>query len=125
MLIFKIVDSDEWQAAQDIGAYRGSAADKTDGFIHLSTSAQLAGTLTKHFAKADNLMLVAIDTDGLSSALKWETSDSGDSYPHLYGDLELSAVKWSCRIPRKSEGVFALPVQAFMQSGEAPGQRFN
>jgi uncharacterized protein (DUF952 family) len=121
MIVFKIVDTNEWAAAQDVGAYRGSVADKTDGFIHLSTSAQLAGTLTKHFAKADNLSLVAIETDALSSALKWEPSSSGETYPHLYGDLDLSAVKWSCVMPRRPGGVFVLPVQAFMQSGEAPG----
>jgi uncharacterized protein (DUF952 family) len=122
MIVFKIVDTDEWKAAQDIGAYKGSAADKRDGFIHLSTSAQLAATLTKHFADADNLSLVAIDTDALRSALKWEASGNGDSYPHLYGDLEFSAVKWSCVMPKRPGGVFVLPVEAFLQSGEAPAK---
>jgi uncharacterized protein (DUF952 family) len=120
MLVFKIVDADEWQAAQDIGAYRGSAADQKDGFIHLSTSAQLAGTLSRHFADADNLMLVAVDTDAMGEGLKWEATSSGDIYPHLYGDLALAAVEWASAILRKSPGVFALPVKAFVNTGEAP-----
>jgi uncharacterized protein (DUF952 family) len=121
MQVFKILDTNEWKAAQEAGVYSGSAADKTDGFIHLSTSAQLATTLTKHFAKADNLTLVAVDTDALSSALKWEPSSNGDSYPHLYGDLDLAAVLWSTAIPKRPGGVFVLPVQAFTQAGGAPG----
>ena len=120
MQVFKIVDANEWKAAQDAGVYSGSAADKTDGFIHLSTSAQLATTLTKHFAKLDNLTLVAIETDALSSALKWEPSSNGDSYPHLYGDLQLAAVKWSTPIPKRPGGVFVLPVEAFTQAGGPP-----
>jgi uncharacterized protein (DUF952 family) len=121
MQVFKILDTKEWKAAQDAGVYSGSAADKADGFIHLSTSAQLATTLTKHFAKADNLTLVAIETDKLSGALKWEPSSSGDIYPHLHGDLELGAVTWSIPIPKRPGGVFVLPVQAFTQAGGAPG----
>ncbi|HEY5338487.1 MAG TPA: DUF952 domain-containing protein [Rhizomicrobium sp.] len=118
MIVFKIVDANEWKAAQDAGAYRGSAADQKDGFIHLSTSAQLAETLSRHFAQADNLMLVAIDGGAVSAALKWEKSSSGGKYPHLYGDLELAAVQWSSAIPRKPGGVFVLPVRAFADNGE-------
>jgi uncharacterized protein (DUF952 family) len=120
MQVFKILDTREWKAAQDAGVYNGSAVDKTDGFIHLSTSAQLAITLTKHFAKADNLTLVAIDTDLLGDTLKWEAS-SDDSYPHLYGDLQMAAVKWSTPIPKRPGGVFVLPVQAYVESGGKPG----
>jgi uncharacterized protein (DUF952 family) len=120
MQVFKIVDTNEWKAAHDAGVYSGSAADKADGFIHLSTSAQLAATLTKFFAKADNLTLVAIETDELSSALKWEPSTGGVSYPHLYGDLMISAVKWFTAIPKRPGGVFVLPVQAFTQATPGP-----
>ncbi len=121
MQVFKILDTNEWKAAQKAGVYSGSAADKTDGFIHLSTSTQLATTLTRHFAHLDNLTLVSIETDTLSSALKWEPSSGGDSYPHLYGDLALSAVNWSMPIPKRPGGVFVLPVQAFTQAAGTPG----
>ena len=120
MQVFKIVDTDEWKAAQDGAVYSGSAADKADGFIHLSTSAQLATTLTKHFAKADNLTLVSIDSNSLADALKWEPSSNGDSYPHLYGNLQISAVSWSTPIPKRPGGVFVLPVRAFTEPPSSP-----
>jgi uncharacterized protein (DUF952 family) len=120
MQVFKILDTGEWKAAQDAGVYSGSAVDRKDGFIHLSTSAQLAPTLTKHFSKADNLSLVSIDSDALADALKWETSGD-DTYPHLYGDLPMSAVNWSAPMPKRPGGVFVLPVQAYVETASAPG----
>src|ERR1700743_232965 len=121
MQVFKILDTNEWKAAQKVGVYSGSAADKKDGFIHLSTSAQLSVTLTKHFAHLDNLTLVSIESDALSGALRWEPSSNGDSYPHLYGDLTLTAVKLSTPIPKRPGGVFVLPVQAYTQAAGVPG----
>ena len=56
MLIFKIVPRAEWDAVGD--AYRGSAHDQADGFLHFSTAAQLAATLTLYYAGRDDLMLV-------------------------------------------------------------------
>ena len=120
MQVFKIVDADEWHAAEAQGVYRGSAADTRDGFIHLSTSEQLARTLTRHFPDADNLLLVAFDSDDLGAALKWENSGDEDDFPHLYGDLDLKLVRWTHAIAKKAAGVYALPVQAFVSQPEPP-----
>jgi uncharacterized protein (DUF952 family) len=108
MLIFKIVHSDEWHAAEAAGIYRGSAKDQADGFLHFSTEEQLIGTLTHYYADADNLVLVAVDADSLGDALKYEPSTAGALYPHLYGDLPLTAVRWARPIARDAQGQFAL-----------------
>jgi uncharacterized protein (DUF952 family) len=113
MQIFKICPYSEWAEAQKENIYRGSAADKHDGFIHLSTSAQLATTLTKHFPNESGLMLIAIESDRLGEALKWEENSAGDAYPHLYGDLPFSAGTWTSTVPLKSPGVYKLPPRAF------------
>lgn len=89
--------------------YRGSAADLRDGFIHFSTAAQLAGTLVKHFAQQRDLILVAVDANTLGPALKWEASRGGDQFPHLYGDLPLTAVRWTRPLPEEADGKRALP----------------
>lgn len=122
MQVFKILPIDEWERAKEGGVYRGSADDKRDGFIHLSTSAQLAATLTRHFADATGLMLVALESDDLGDKLKWEDNGKGDSFPHLYHALDLSLVRWTSTIPNKAPGVFALPAQAFATSPAAPGR---
>jgi uncharacterized protein (DUF952 family) len=111
-VIFKIVHAVEWNAAVSSGIYDGSATDKADGFLHFSTEAQLMGTLRRYYAGADDLILVAVDADVLGSALKYEVSTGGAPYPHLYGDMPLSAVKWSRPIRRDAQGEFILPAMA-------------
>lgn len=115
MLVFKILHKDEWQAAQAVRSFTGSQDDRRDGFIHLSTSAQLAGTLARHFPEATGLILVAMQTDLLGEALKWEASRDGESFPHLYGALDLKWVVWASPIENKAPGVFKLPVEAFAE----------
>jgi len=115
MIIFKICQNAEWAQAEAMGPYRGTAKDQADGFIHFSTTAQLAGTLTRHFADANDLVLVAVDADALGDNLKWEIAGDEDLFPHLYAPLELAAVRWATPIPRKANGTFILPVQAFVQ----------
>jgi len=109
MLIFKIVHSEEWREAEATGLYRGSAKDQADGFLHFSAEEQLIGTLTRYYADADDLVLVAVDADSLGDALKYEPSTAGALYPHLYGDLSLPAVRWVRPIARDTQGAFLLP----------------
>src|SRR5215469_4434228 len=90
--IFKIVHAAEW--AQVRGAYTGSAKDRADGFLHFSTAEQLMGTLTRYYADAHDLVLVAVNADALGPALKFEPSRDGALFPHLYDALPLTAVKW-------------------------------
>jgi uncharacterized protein (DUF952 family) len=89
-LIYKVCAASEWRDATAAGAYRGSAVDLRDGFIHFSTSAQLAETLRRHFAGQRDLVLVAVDPGTLGPQLRWEPSRGGDLFPHLYGDLPVS-----------------------------------
>jgi uncharacterized protein (DUF952 family) len=132
--IYKLMGREEWEAAQAIGVYRGSAHDQRDGFIHFSTAAQLGETARKHFSGVADLVLLAVGTEGLTSphtqhlqmsegmdphpvsrssnlqsALKWETSRGGDRFPHLYGELSLGAVISATPLPLGVDGVPVLP----------------
>ena len=93
--IYKILSAKEWREAERGGVYDGSADDKRDGFIHFSTAEQTLGTYEKYFNGKPDLMLAAIDAAALGAALKWEPSRGGALFPHLYGSLPLSAVRWS------------------------------
>ncbi len=107
--IYKICERAAWRVAEQDGAYRGSDADARDSFIHFSTAAQLAGTMAKHFSGQRELVLVAVDTEALGPALKWEPSRGGDLFPHLYGALPLSAVRWTKPLPDEVGGRRAVP----------------
>ena len=90
-LVYKLAESTEWSKARAAGAYDGSAVDRADGYIHMSTAGQLAETARRHYAGRGGLVLVAVDPSVLGGALRWEPSRGGDLFPHLYGPLPTSA----------------------------------
>lgn len=107
--IYKICPAPAWREAERQGGYRGSADDLRDGFIHFSTSSQIGGTLAKHFAGQAGLFLIAIDAAALGDALKWERSRGGELFPHLYGELDLGAVKDVFALHARADGSHVIP----------------
>ena len=103
MLAYKIFRTPEYQAFQRDGRSAGAPVDLADGYIHLSTAAQVPGTLARHFAGVDGLHLLALDTETLTD-LRWEPSRGGDLFPHLYRDLMTADVLWSRPLPLGSDG---------------------
>jgi uncharacterized protein (DUF952 family) len=101
--VYKILAAADWAEAQARGRYDGSAVDRRDGYIHLSTAAQVAETARRHFAGRDDLLLLAVDADALGDALRWEPSRGGDLFPHLYGSLPASAVRRAEPMPWDGE----------------------
>lgn len=99
MLIYKIFHTPEWATLQQDGETSGAPIDIADGFVHFSTAAQVSETAAKHFAGADDLVLLAIDSDTMGDKLKWEVSRGGDLFPHLYRNLTLDEVLWSRPLP--------------------------
>jgi len=90
--IYKICSASAWREAERLGVYRGSADDLRDGFIHFSTSSQVAETARKHFFGQTALFLVEVEADALGDRLRWERSRNDQLFPHLYGELDLGAV---------------------------------
>ena len=109
MLIYKICRQGEWAQALREHIYAGSAKDREDHFIHFSTAEQVPGTLARYYSGADDLVLAAVDPANLGDALKYEPSRDGALFPHLYGTLPLTFVKWVKPITRNHDGSFVLP----------------
>jgi uncharacterized protein (DUF952 family) len=108
-LIFKICHAAEWKTAEREGIYAGSAKDREDHFIHFSTAGQVRGTLERYYAGAGDLVLVAVDPKPLGPMLKYEPARDGALFPHLYGTLPLTFVKWAKPIRRHADRAFLLP----------------
>lgn len=92
LFAYKILTKDQYDQLKTDGAFKGAPVDLADGYIHMSTRDQAAETAAKHFAGQDNLVMVMVDLAPLGEAVKWEESRGGALFPHLYGDLPLSAV---------------------------------
>lgn len=97
--IYKILPQELWQEALKKGRFDGAAIDLADGFIHLSTAAQVVETARLHFAGQEGLLLIAVDVESLGSGLRFEPSRGGDLFPHLYASLTLDAVVWERPLP--------------------------
>ena len=108
-LVFKICREAEWADARESGNYTGSADDKQDGFIHLSTAEQLAGTAGKYVRGIEGLVLVAFEPAALGEALKWEPSRGGALFPHLYAPLPAAKALWARPLPLAVDGVPVIP----------------
>jgi len=102
---YKLVDHAEWAAAVAVGAYAGSAVDQADGYIHMSSSDQLAETARRHYAGREDLVLVTVDLRQLDETLKWEASRGGALFPHLYAPLSTAFALEQRRLSVDAEGV--------------------
>jgi len=107
--IYKICPASAWREAERQGVYLGSADDTRDGFIHFSTAAQVDGTARKHYVGQTGLFLVEVDADTLGDALRWERSRDHELFPHLYGELDLGAVRRVLTLHARADGTHDIP----------------
>jgi uncharacterized protein (DUF952 family) len=107
--IYKICPASAWREAERQGVFKGSAVDLRDGFIHFSTASQVEETARKHFAGESGLFLIAVDVDALGDALRWERSRNDELFPHLYGELDLGAVRGIYTMHMRSDGSHDIP----------------
>jgi uncharacterized protein (DUF952 family) len=107
---YKVLTADELATLERDGSWEGSADDRRDGFIHLSTADQLAGTVDKHFAGRTDVHLAAVDLGAFGESLKWEESRGGQLFPHLYGPLRLDTVVAYSALEHHEDGTIQLPV---------------
>lgn len=104
-IAYKLVDRADWDAARAAGAYAGSAVDLADGYVHMSTAAQVVETAARHYRGRDDLVMVEVDLTALGEALKWEVSRGGDLFPHLYAPLPFTAALAERSLSVDADGV--------------------
>lgn len=103
-LAYKVLTASQLEQLLANGTFNGAPVDIADGFIHLSTRAQLSETVAKHFAGQTELHIATIDLIALGDAVKWEPSRGGQLFPHVYSDLPLTAVQAHGPLERNEAG---------------------
>lgn len=96
MRIFHLTTPEVWELALRAGTYTMSTRGRTleqQGFIHCSEAHQVEGVRTLWFDDLDEVLLLAVDTDLLTSPWRSERLDGAEEpYPHVYGPINLEAV---------------------------------
>ncbi|MCB9544306.1 MAG: DUF952 domain-containing protein [Myxococcales bacterium] len=100
-VVYKLLTVDEAAAVEGLARWAGSAVDRRDGFVHLSTAAQLPETARRHFGP-QRLLLLGFDAAALP--LVWEPSRGGALFPHLYGPLPVGAAVSRAWLPADRAG---------------------
>lgn len=91
-IIYHVTTEANWKKAKENGFYE-SPSLKNEGFIHCSQEEQVSGVLERYFAGKTNLVKLIIDTEKLTSQFIYEWSPSTtDTFPHVYGPINLDAV---------------------------------
>jgi len=115
--IYKVLTEAEWETANLLG-FIETDLDKDDGFIHLSTSKQLALTLHLYFKNSKKVILLEINQDSIKDEIAFEEAKSGSrlgKFPHLYGKLLIQNIKKDWILQRNS---FDLPKKVLEESEE-------
>jgi uncharacterized protein (DUF952 family) len=107
---YKVLTAEQMAALERDRQFAGAPVDLADGYIHLSTAAQLTETVDKHFAGQSDLHVVAVDLGSFGGTLKWEESRGGQRFPHLYEPLLLETVIAYGPLERAADGTVRLPI---------------
>lgn len=108
-LIYHLARQADLASARELGAYLGSEADRTDGFLHFSTAAQIKESAAKHRAGETGLVLLAVDAGSLGDRLRWEPSRGGALFPHVYGAVDLTSIIRTAELPLDASGLHRFP----------------
>ena len=80
------------------------------GFVHCSTWEQLEGVARFVHPGELTLTLLVIDPSALDAEVSYENLDGGsDLFPHIYGELPMSAVVRAITLHANTAGQFWLP----------------
>ena len=91
-MIYHICRKEDWEKSAENKYTPDSLV--SEGFIHCSTIHQVQRVLNTFYMNQNDLLLLEINRNLLSSSLHWEPgADKADElFPHIYGSLNKDAV---------------------------------
>ena len=116
--ILHLASNDAWLAAAKKGVYHADSLS-TEGFIHCSKPSQIVDVANAFYRGQQGLVLLVIDPSKLEAELKWESpaepepthAREGDTFPHIYGPLNLDAIVKVVPFEPGLNGSFTLPFE--------------
>ena len=103
--VYRLATQAEWIATEETGVAPTRDIDKRDGYIHLSTRAQLIETANLHFAGVPDLLALEIPLAALADQVTFELAPKrGEKFPHLYGALRREHIARAISLVADDEG---------------------
>jgi uncharacterized protein (DUF952 family) len=110
-IILHITTSEEWQQAMELGTYQ-AASLSSEGFIHCSRPDQVMQVANTFFLGQTDLVVLCIDRTQVAAPIRDENLEGGENrYPHIYGPLNLDAIRQVVQFPPDLDGRFKLPAE--------------
>jgi uncharacterized protein (DUF952 family) len=103
-MIYHIVSPSTWEKAGTV-PYRASSLE-SEGFIHCSYAHQVAWAANRFYRDQDNLLVLCIDPERLTSPVRAEDPGCGESFPHIYGPIERAAIVEVRPLERGADGTW-------------------
>ena len=112
-LIYHMALGAEWSEAVELGgSYARSTLGKSladEGFIHCSFASQVGTIADLVYKGRSDVMLLVIDRSQVPVEIRLENTEGGDEmFPHIYGELPLTAVVRVEPVPQKDDGALDL-----------------
>ena len=107
-VILHITKREQWNQAESAGVYHGDALG-SEGFIHCSTLQQVIEVANALFCAQEGLMLLCIAPDRVEAEIRYESTESEERFPHIYGPLNTDAVIKVLEFEPDEDGKFELP----------------
>lgn len=105
-----ITKLEQWKQAESSGVYGGDTLG-SDGFIHCSTPQQVIKVANALFRGEKGLVLLSIEPSKVRPEVRYEKSEAGEPYPHIYGPLNTEAVVKVLSFEPSKDGTFKLPTE--------------
>lgn len=116
--IYHLTTPELWEAAQAAGAYTPSSLED-EGFIHASNLYQVLKVAERFYRELPVLLLLVIERERVTVPIKDEPPShlaslnekdpARETYPHIYGALNLDAVTAALLMTKDERGLFVLP----------------
>lgn len=116
--IYHITTRTAWLKAVSSGSYTNPSL-AAEGFIHCSRSEQVLTVANSLFRAREDIVLLKIAVDRLTSPVQEDCTESGALYPHIYGPLNCNAVVEVLDLLPDAKGTFGWPADEAQPPAEA------
>ena len=105
-IIYHLIQKADWESARGKSEYRPTSL-REEGFIHCSQDqGQMLAVANRLFSGRNDMLVLDVETGRVTSPIKHEHGRSGGSYPHIYGPLNMDAVRHTRTLLKDAEGRF-------------------